>query len=368
MESKKDRFLRLPRGTESIFLEEAYRHRRIVHNIEEIFRLWGYLPVQTPIFDYYEVYQDLIGREDEEKIYRLVDREGDILMLRSDVTLFLAKQISRIFPGDDLPVRLSYADSILRHQEAEDIQVNEFFQIGAELIGKADKDADLEILCLMSGILEDIGVKDSFIHLGNKRFFSAVFHEADSDTRSRFTKALLVRDINTVDAVLKNLPGISRAKQEFLKKTFLFIGTLDEFRKLIQEGRTILNKQEIEELRYLEVIRGEYAGTGLPENIRIDLSEMGTQPYHTGIAFQVYKTGIDSAIASGGRYDNLLKTFGFPAPSVGFSIMLRKIENHLPHPSHYYPPGEVDQAEGKTFAARYIQAKEKKKEGRIVIL
>jgi ATP phosphoribosyltransferase regulatory subunit len=368
LESKKDRFLRLPRGTESIFLEEAYRHRSIVRDIEEIFRLWGYLPVQTPIFDYYEVYQNLIGREDEAKIYRLVDREGDILMLRSDVTLFLAKQISRIFSGDDLPVRLSYADSILRHQAAEDIQVNEFFQIGAELIGKADQDADLEILCLMSGILDHIGVKDSFIHLGNKRFFSAVFRNAEPDVSNRFAKALQCRDINAVRSVLKDLPGIDGTKQEFLTETFLFIGTLDEFRNLIQEGRAILKTEELDALSYLENIRSEYGRTGLPENIRIDLSEMGTQPYHTGIAFQVYKTGIDSAIASGGRYDNLLKSFGFPAPSVGFSIMLRKIENHLPHPSHYYPPDEVDQAEGNSFAERYIQAKEKKKEGRIVIL
>lgn len=368
MEPKKDRFLRLPRGTESIFLEEAYRHRHIVREIEKTFHQWGYLPVQTPVFDFYEVFRPLISHDDEEKIYRLVDREGDILMLRSDVTLFLAKQISRMISADDLPVRLSYADSILRHQKAEDIQVNEFFQVGAELIGKADMESDCEVLCLLSEILQEIGAAEYYLHLGNKKFFNTIFNKNDFDSIHPAERAVQNRDEEGISELLNSIPEMTKKKRNFLTKAFLFIGNPDDFQNLLKEGKGYLEPYERNELEYLSSIQREYVKTGLPQNIRIDLSEIGTQSYHTGIAFQVYKTGIDSAIASGGRYDNLLRSFGFAAPSIGFSIMLRKIEKHLPHPTLYYPPGKVENAEGSSFSERYLNAKKRKRNGRIVIL
>jgi ATP phosphoribosyltransferase regulatory subunit len=76
-------------GSEGLYLEDAYRQRKILRGMEDLFELWGYLPVQTPVFDYYEIYQNLIDADAKNQIYRLFDREGDQLLLRNDITLFL---------------------------------------------------------------------------------------------------------------------------------------------------------------------------------------------------------------------------------------------------------------------------------------
>ncbi|MCG8641362.1 MAG: ATP phosphoribosyltransferase regulatory subunit, partial [Desulfobacterales bacterium] len=119
-----------------------------------------------------------------------------------------------------------------------------------------------------------------------------------------------------------------------------------------------------EDLRYLDGIMGELGGLWDLENIRIDLSELGSQSYHSGMVFQGYTPGIDAAFLSGGRYDKLLDSFGFDAPSAGFSILLRKIEEQLAPPVKHRPI----QAEGESFKERLNFARELRRKGKTVIL
>ncbi len=114
MTARKRSIYQNPQGAEGIYLEEAYKHRMIVSQIDRLFLSWGYLPVQTPVVDFYDLYQPLLeGKTDT--LYRLIDREGDLLLLRNDITLFLAKQMGLALSKEDLPVRVSYSDIILRH-------------------------------------------------------------------------------------------------------------------------------------------------------------------------------------------------------------------------------------------------------------
>jgi ATP phosphoribosyltransferase regulatory subunit len=114
MTEKKNGLLQIPQGVEGLYLEEAFRHRKITKHIENVFTLWGYLPVETPVFDFFDTYSHLLDKNRAEQTYRLIDREGELLMLRSDITLFLAKQMSLALDEKDLPVRVFYADTILR--------------------------------------------------------------------------------------------------------------------------------------------------------------------------------------------------------------------------------------------------------------
>ncbi|MDC7242086.1 MAG: ATP phosphoribosyltransferase regulatory subunit, partial [Spirochaetales bacterium] len=92
----KNNLLRIPQGTESLYLEETFRHRKILRHMEDMCEEWGYLPVQTPVFDFYDNYRNLLDSRLEEQSYKLIDREGDLLMLRRDITLFLARQMGMI--------------------------------------------------------------------------------------------------------------------------------------------------------------------------------------------------------------------------------------------------------------------------------
>ncbi|MDT8298013.1 MAG: ATP phosphoribosyltransferase regulatory subunit, partial [Spirochaetaceae bacterium] len=172
------RRLRTPQGTESFFLEEAYKHRQLLRMTEDHFASWGYLPVLTPVFDYYETYRPLLNHAQEERSYRFPDRDGELLMLRSDITLFLAKQMGLTLDGAKLPRRVYYADSILRHQEEEDISSDEFFQSGAELIGLPGQDGDLEVLMLLRDLMDAMRLPEWRMHIGSRAVLDAVLDGA----------------------------------------------------------------------------------------------------------------------------------------------------------------------------------------------
>ena len=365
MTSKRRTFLQIPQGTEAFYLEEAYRHRRIVSDLDGLFESWGYLPVHTPVFDFFDNYRTLLGESTVENSYRLIDREGDLLMLRSDITLFLAKQMGLALSKQDLPVRVYYSDVILRHQNREDISKNEFFQAGVELIGKAGKEADLEVLVLLVRTLGGLGLP-AVLHLGSRALFDELFAELDADKRRKIAAAVVVRDRDSIrEPLAKWAEPLVAAATDLLG----FIGTATELDRLVKRNRTIseLPRTVTSELRRLiqlgktlESVAGEGA-------YRIDLSEIGTQDYYTGIVFQAYVHGQDSAVASGGRYDNLLEFFGFPAPSVGFSLLLRKIESSVSHQERFRLPAAA-RASGKSFEEKLKSADSLREQGKIALL
>ncbi len=361
MIDSRKRYLQVPQGTEGVHLEEAYRHRRITHEMFQLFTQWGYLPVETPVFDFYDIYEPLL-RSSTRDVYRLIDRDGDLLMLRSDITLFLAKQMGLWLREEDLPTRVCYADTILRHQSAEDISKNEFFQTGAELIGKAGSEADLEILLLLESIFIKLGVNPS-VHLGSHQFLTLALKDFEAEELKQAVKAIRNREHRTLMVLLQEHCSDRRA--EVLKSLFAFIGTREEFLAEINQYEGILHNAEMEALEYLAELVEEMENLGYAKDMRIDLSEVGAQPYYTGIVFQVYQAGLDDAIASGGRYDKLLSRFGFDCPSVGFSMMLRKIEDQIG--DEFGLPENVVKVEGKSFAEAFRAAQKVREDGGIAI-
>ncbi len=361
MTERKNRLLQLPQGTESLYLEEAYRHQQAVTRLHELFTSWGYLPVETPLFDFFDIYQDMIsGREKD--IYRLIDREGDLLMLRSDITLFLAKQIGLLSGSADLPLRVYYSGAILRHQNQEDISKNEFFQTGIELIGKKGQNADMEILTLLFTTFKALDLSPR-IHIGSREIITKLFSHFSFDDITEITAQIGNREFKELE---KNLSGrMSKEKVSFILTLFSFIGTASNFKKLLETDSYKPKKEEQESLDYLLSLLDMLAELEMEDYFRIDMSETGSQHYYTGIVFQGYLEGIDSAVVSGGRYDTLLKEFGFDTPSIGFSILLRKVEKlmgaEFSIPEHIVLPSQ-------NFISAYREAEKLRQQGRITLL
>ncbi|MFO7850647.1 MAG: ATP phosphoribosyltransferase regulatory subunit [Spirochaetia bacterium] len=358
----KKRYLQVPQGTEGVHLEEAYRHRKITEEVFNLFTLWGYLPVETPVFDFYDIYRPLLKGSNRD-IYRLVDREGDLLLLRSDITLFLAKQMGLWLREEDLPTRVCYGDTILRHQNAEDISKNEFFQMGAELIGKAGSEADMEILLLLQKVFSQLEIKPA-LHIGSQRFVLTALGDLPPEEYSSAVDLLRNRDFETLLEML-NL-HFSPRRAELLVSVFAFLGRRKEFSEFVSACQGVLHNEEMEDLLYIDEIAHKLDLAGYGENVRIDLSEIGGQPYYTGLVFRSYLPGLDSALASGGRYDKLLSTFGFDCPSVGFSFMLRKME-HLVG-KRFSLPENFEKVEEDDFIEAFRKAEKIRSEGRIALL
>ena len=366
---KKKNMLQLPQGTESFHLEEAFIHNRVRRALDDLYTSWGFLPVQVPVFDFFDNYRQLLSSEDIEKIYRLVDREGDLLMLRSDITLFLAKQVGISLAREKLPLRICYADTILRHQNREDISKNEFFQTGAELIGKQGTHADLEIIVLLLATLNLLDLPGTYLHLGSRALFSCFFDGYSQEDRLKILTSIVRRDHKKSEELISSHirePELCH----FLIDLFGFIGTGEELEDFKKSGtnKGYIDNAAAETIDTLIKISRTAESVSGSTEIRIDLSEVGNMPYHTGVVFQVYMQGLDSAVASGGRYDELLGKFGFQTPSVGFSLLLRKVEPFIRNKQRFQPPREVPIIEEETFIGSFRKAEEIRKKGGVAVL
>ncbi len=361
--------LRTPQGTEGFFLEEAYRHRQLLRMTESHFESWGYLPVLTPVFDYFDTYRPLLTAAQEEHSYRFPDRDGELLMLRSDITLFLAKQMGLSLKNAPLPRRVYYADSILRHQDEEDISSDEFFQSGAELIGLSGRDGDLEVLMLLHDLLDAMGLPEWRMHIGSRAVLDAVL-EGKADSVE--TGILLeIRDEEGMIRLFKEA-GLTACSER--TRLLLFLGTPDEFASAgnnlvsaIKNANTRVSPIT-EAVDNLMSLASELSNTAPMDRIRIDLSEHGGQPYYTGFTVRAYVEGANTAVASGGRYDNLLGSFGFSAPAAGFSLMMRKIEPLSTYAADAAEEIPIITAEGNTFIRRYENASQKRNDGKRVVI
>ena len=322
--------MKLPQGSESFFFEEAFIHRKVTEALQNLFNSWGYLPVETPVFDLFDVYRSLIPQADTDKIYRLIDRDGDLLMLRSDITLFLARQMGLILRQEDLPARICYSDSILRHQNSEGISHNEFFQSGIELVGQSGLRGDMEVLLLLNKTVELLDIPAQ-VHLGSHALFNLVFRSFSEDQKAEILNLISLREFDQLMEFCSPVSGKEKAEAE--AELFGFIGSGSDLQKLMNQkaaGREkikgLFGEEAASELRYLIKLADKLKEADAGKSFQIDLSEVGSQAYHTGIVFQVYMHGMDTAVISGGRYDSLLEKFGINAPSVGFSLLQRKIE------------------------------------------
>lgn len=359
--------LQIPQGTEAFYIEEALAHRALQRTVEDTCALWGYLPVQTPVFDYYDLFHPLLSTESRSRIYRLFDRDGDVLMLRSDVTLFLARQVGLAATPDDFPLRVQYGDSILRHEHPLEISTNEFFQMGAELVGLEGPEADAEILLLHLDALSALGVANARCHIGSRALLP---HGSQGDDAQQLREAIRLRDRSSLTAALVDL-GASEGQAAALGEFLSFIGSPTAFADALDANRALLAglPPEIAPVdataadHLLEVAELVCESHDDAAEVEIDLSEVGTQPYHSGIVFQTYLPDLPAPVASGGRYDDLIAHFGTPASSVGFSMMTRLVQQAVAAKKPRSAP-----ASGGSFAERLADARTRRRNGEVVTL
>ena len=353
------RRLGLPTGTETVQLQEAARHRRISTALERVFSLWGYTPAETPLIDFFEVYRRLLPEASIRRSYRAVDRQGEILALRSDTTLFLAKQLGLHLRPEELPVRVYYNDQIVRVEDENNLSNNEFQQAGIELVGVPGAEGEAEAIVIAWDAIDSLGSLDPVMHIGSHRIVHAAARELGIDDTDPERRIVFLNDVRTRRTL--SLGGEAR---EEIERLLRFVGTPDEFAEVIRIAGTDPIRSAAEP--FFELI--ELLRSALPavqwNRIRIDLSELGTESYYTDAAFGVYLAGTNAAILRGGRYDRLLASFGFDAPSVGFSIYTRKLP-----PETMLENGELlGRAYGASFGERVAEARAEHRAGRRVSL
>jgi len=345
----------LPRGVAQLSLREYLDERYRFEQLERIFKLWGYLSVVTPLVDFFSIYEKMLTPEEIRSTYRLLDREGELLLIRSDITLFLARQIGIQIPHVTLPLRLSYSGEILRHSSGGDFVNSDIHQSGIELIGAPALEGDIEILLLLFEALDALGGKNVVVHLGSWSFLSKCAQSFHIE-RNTFVSAIQKRDATQLAHILP------KTMQKLLSVLF-FIGTVDEFTACVDLVLPLLDDSLAHELDYLLRIGNIIAQTDFRARLRIDLSETAMRDYYSGIVFSAYDPDANATVSSGGRYDALLAHFSHPTPAAGFSIYPYKMCTQ-----EILADNTIKTAKGNNILEKYRHAKKYREQGHITTL
>ncbi len=321
------KLLHTPEGVRDIYNVECGKKLALEGRIKKTFHLYGYHDIQTPVFEYFDVFRKEIGTIPSKDLYKFFDKEGNTLALRPDITPSVARAAATLFGEEELPVRLCYTGNTFINHSSYQGRLREVTQMGAELIGDDSVEADAEMLAMVIEALLTIGVKEFQIHVGNMEFFQSLMEDANLDEEARERVIELIHNRNSfgVEDYLDSIHVNRSAKEAFVALNELTGGV----ENLVRAKNLAPNSQGILAVKRLERIYDILRIYGVEKYVTFDLSMTGTYGYYTGIVFRGYTYGSGDAIVKGGRYDNLLEKFGKKSPSIGFAIVVDELMNAM---------------------------------------
>jgi ATP phosphoribosyltransferase regulatory subunit len=316
----------LPEYIQDMLPDEAWRVEQMRAQFLDLLRKSGYQLVSPPLLEYAESLLIDGSADMDLRSFKLVDQlSGRTLALRADITPQVARIDAHLLNRKGV-TRLCYAGSVLHTQPVGLTRTRELLQIGAEMYGHSGLDSDLEIQRLMLQSLALLGINDVHLDLGHVGVFRALVSHANlhKELESELFTALQSKD----SAALQTLVQPLEAK---LRSALLALPALyGDCADVLARARKLLPKHaEIAAaLDALQTVSGKLQA--LVSRVGIDLADLRGYHYHSGIVFAAYHAGSHDAIALGGRYDELGKSFGRARAATGFSMDLRQLYRLLP--------------------------------------
>jgi ATP phosphoribosyltransferase regulatory subunit len=273
---------RYPTGARPLLIEETARRRRIESRFVTRLEADGFEEIALPILDFAEPYAQVRGTSARET-YRFTDREGELVLVRSDFTPMVARALAPVTAGR--PLRVFYRGDVIRCTSARLGANRDLFQVGAEIIGDPSVEADLTLLRLAASLAEDLGIEPAIVYTD-----AAIAAEFDDATR----EALFAKRTSPM------LPPLAR-------KLVAGTATLEDVRskRLVEIADALANDR-----RFV-----------------LHLDDVDAAPgYYTGLRFRVFGSDRRKPVAQGGRYDTLFAHFGGDAPAAGFTFTIDDLE------------------------------------------
>ena len=314
----------LPEYIQDMLPDEAWRIERMRAGVLELLRLSGYQLVAPPLLEYAESLLVNGSQDMDLRTFKLVDQlSGRTLGLRADITPQVARIDAHLLNRQGV-TRLCYAGSVLHTQPAGLMRTREPLQIGAELYGHSGLESDLEVQCLMLQALAALGITGVHLDLGHVSLFRALIKHAGitKELEAELFGALQGKDTPALRALVGGLP--QKVQDALLALPALYGGV-----EVIARARKILPDYAEVKAALDELEQAAARLQPLAHSIGIDLAELRGYHYHSGMVFAAYHAGSHDAIALGGRYDDVGKSFGRARPATGFSMDLRQLHGLL---------------------------------------
>lgn len=318
-----EKLLHTPEGVRDIYGNEYEIKYKVQNAIHHMMKLHGFRDIQTPTYEFFDIFNHERGTLASRDMYKFFDKEGNTLVLRPDITPSIARCVAKYYKDEILPIRLSYIGNTFINKSSYQGKLKESTQIGGELINDDSPDADGEIIALTIKCLLRAGLKEFQVEIGEADFFRSLVSEASFNEEEEEQLRVLIQNKNIfgVEELIQSKNISHPLKEVFLQLPNLF-GNQDILRKA--KGLTD-NKRALKAINRLEEIYRILEFYGLSQYITFDLGMLNKYNYYTGIIFNAYTYGTGEAIAGGGRYDNLVGQFGKPAKAIGLAILVDQL-------------------------------------------
>jgi ATP phosphoribosyltransferase regulatory subunit len=306
----------IPSGTRDVLPDEMRELRAITGQLRDVFENSGYGEVYTPAIEY----ESVIGGHTSAGVggaYHLFDEHGDVLALRTDMTVPIARITGTRYATAELPLRFCYAAHVYRVVRAQRGQPREFLQAGIELIGAPAPHGTAEALTVLCAALDATGLKEYRVGLGDAALMPALLGSLGVEPEG--AQRILA------ELVARNFVGLEHeARQLGVAEAVLAAATTRGGAEVLEVAPGPLGDA-------LSGLRGivELLEPAVAQRVIFDFGLVRDLDYYTGAVFEVYDPALGTRLGGGGRYDDLLGQFGRSLPAVGFAINVDRLHHAL---------------------------------------
>jgi ATP phosphoribosyltransferase regulatory subunit len=311
----------IPPGTRDILPDEMRELRRLRTALIEAFERAGYGEVSTPTIEYHEVLArgDVHGAP---AAYRFFDERGDLLAMRSDMTIPIARLVAGRFASSEPPFRFCYIGNAYRAIRPQRGQMREFTQAGLELVGMPAPDGTVEVVQVLAAALNAAGLTRAVIGLGDASLYRQLLGGLDvpEDRRRAMLDRLAAHDLVGLELEVSEL-GLSDSDKEVLLRVPELRGGPEALERARELGGEAVEAATARlATTYEALVARDAAG-----RVSLDLGLLRDLGYYTGAILEVYDPALGHVLGGGGRYDELMGRFGRPLPAAGFALYLERV-------------------------------------------
>ena len=311
----------IPPGTRDILPDEMRELRALERSLAEVFERYGYGEVRTPTIEY----GDVLARGDERgapAAYRFFDEAGELLAMRADMTIPIARLVAGRFADEEPPFRFSYVGTAYRAIRPQRGQMREFRQAGLELVGADAPEGTAEVIEVLSAALDAAGLTRAVIGLGDADLYRQLLDElgVEGERREGVLDRLATHDLVGLEAEIDSL-GLGDAERQTLLALPGMRGGAEVLAQAHELGGTAVERATARLAATFEAL----SARGVADRVRLDLGLLRDLGYYTGAIVEVYDPAVGHVLGGGGRYDELTGRFGRPLPAAGFALYLERL-------------------------------------------
>ena len=319
--------LHTPDGVRDIYGKECIVKKALQDKIHRVFFSHGFSDIETPEFEYFDVFSREVGTIPSRELYKFFDRDNNTLVLRPDFTPSVSRACASYFSPDQDVVNLCYSGNAFTLSSSLQGRLNQTTQMGVEKMGDPSVQADAEILAMTVECMLASGLKEFQVSIGQVDYFKALLEKAGLDPAGEEELRSLISQKNyfAVEELVQRqrLPKECADGFSMLPRMFGSADILDTAKSLTGEAGALAAVSRLQKIYDLLSVYG------YEKYITFDFGMLSKFRYYTGIIFQAYTYGTGEPLLKGGRYDGLLEHFGKKAPSIGFVIVIDSLQKAL---------------------------------------